>query len=168
MGTTQRDHVGAHCVMVGHLAGQLAIAMELPDEVVDDVTIAGELHDIGKCAVPESLLAAPRDLTADEWRVMSTHAAIGALLCDYLGANAAISAAVRMHHDRFDAGATLMAGLLNLADALTTMLSNRAYRHAFSLSEALAELRHEAGGQFDPRIVDAAHQVAPRTFQRAA
>lgn len=168
MGTTQRDHVGAHCVMVGHLAGQLAIAMRLPRGMVDDVTIAGELHDIGKCAVPESLLAAPRALTTDEWQVMNAHAAISALLSDRLGASAAISAAVRMHHDRYDAGATLMASLLNLADALTTMLSNRAYRHAFSLSDALAELRHEAGGQFDPRIVDAADQVAPRTFQRAA
>lgn len=168
LGPTQTQHVGEHCDRVGALAGELARCMSLTHEAIEDAAVAGVLHDIGKCAIPEALLALPRSLDTEEWLVMATHAELGACMAEQLGAGGTIVAAVRLHHERFEDAPPLLARLLNVADALTTMLSDRQYRRAMPLDNALAELRREAGGQFDPAVVDAAHDVSTDFIRRAA
>lgn len=160
----QRDRVTeGHSRRVADLS--LVVARELGVQGDDllDVERAGILHDIGKLAVPDAILSKPGPLNPDEWVEMRRHPEVGfQLLRDvpFLGRAAEI---VRAHHERFD-GAGYPRGLMGeniplgarifaVVDAYDAMTSDRPYRLARSHEDALQEIRHQAGSQFDPVIV---------------
>ncbi len=168
LGPTQWAHITDHCVKVSRLAVDLAELMKLPEVEVERVRVAGLMHDIGKCVIPEQLLAKPRSLTAQEWHLMARHDDYGVWITERLGIDEQTIRYIQNHHQRYDA--SLRSGpdqeeetgldgarILCVADALVTMLTNRSYRAAMSRSHALAELRRQSGRQFDPDVVDAIH-----------
>lgn len=164
LGPTQREHLTAHAERVSRFAGWVAEALGL--EVVERqrVVVGGRLHDLGKYFIPEAILAKPAPLTPAEWAVLSRHAADGAEMSLALGADATTAGFIRYHHTRYDgvgspnglAGEAIPLGarILAVADAFVTMRSRRPYRAARTRASALAELRRERWGQFDPRVVD--------------
>ena len=168
LGPTQRQHLTKHCQAVSDIAVRLGRIVGLAPAELKSLRLAGLLHDIGKCAVPESLLAKPDRLTPAERRVMDHHVLFGVRIAVDLGADPTAVDFIRQHHmhyrpPRDGSGRrdvpVVGARLLAIADALASMMSHRPYCAARTGGEALAELRWCAGEQFDPHIVRLAHRL---------
>lgn len=134
-----------------------------------EVALAALLHDVGKIGVDDAVLLKPGPLSDREQTQMRAHAALGGSLVSDAAATDAAVLAVRHHHERWDgqgypdglAGLEipLAARIIAVADSFDAMTSWRPYRRPVSVEEALAELRREAGFQFDPAVVQAFLQV---------
>ncbi|MHC1784324.1 MAG: HD-GYP domain-containing protein [Anaerolineaceae bacterium] len=156
----QSGHSGATSLW----ATRLAERMNLPADEVQQVKLAGKLHDIGKSVVPRDLLTKPGPLTSEEWSIMKRHPAYGATLMEPSASLAAIRPLVRWHHEHFDGrgypdglvGLDIPVGarILAAADAFSTMTSGRPYRASIPMLTALQELVRCRHSQFDPEIVD--------------
>jgi diguanylate cyclase (GGDEF)-like protein/putative nucleotidyltransferase with HDIG domain len=152
-----------HSQTVGRYAEAIARGLELPDDLVERVRLAGILHDVGKIAVPDAVLSKPGKLTDEEWTEMRKHPEVGALIVD--GADMKdVAAWVGAHHERPDGGGypaglsgdeiPLEARILAVADAYEAMTCDRVYRRALPVEVARGELRKGSGSQFDGRVVD--------------
>ncbi|MGO9789061.1 MAG: HD domain-containing phosphohydrolase [Solirubrobacteraceae bacterium] len=154
----------AHTSNVALLARATSEAMGLDDYDIHEITCAAELHDIGKAAIPDAILAKPGPLDADEWELMRRHTLLGERIL--LGAPALANAArlVRSSHERIDGAGypdglpgdliPLGARIICVCDAFDAMVSERSYKRALSGEDALAELRRCAGTQFDRDVVE--------------
>lgn len=178
-GPTQQQHISVHCEQVAGVAVLIAGVLGLDEITVNRIRIAALMHDIGKCLIPEELLAKPRSLMIDEWKLMAKHDNYGAWITEQLGLDALTTRYLKNHHQRHDESmpdhshapndpVPLGAKVLCVADALVTMLTDRPYRAARTPADALAELRRCCGQQFDPRVVDAAHHIHPADARLAA
>lgn len=160
LGPTQREHLAGHCEMVSCIGAKIAAVIHLSPSDVEFVRLAGLFHDIGKAVLPEQLLSKPASLLLDEARLMASHVEESVYLSQRLGLEPQIAELVRQHHIRFDLAINqtrnIGAQILNVADALATMVSGRCYCPARSMDESLRELCRERGRQFDPMVVDAA------------
>ncbi len=123
------------------------------------------LHDIGKVGIPESILCKAGPLTELEWIVMRSHPNQGARIVEPIPFMGEAVEIVQSHHERFDGGGyprglrgekiPLAARIFAIADSFDAMTSDRPYRSALSMEEAVAEIRAGSGTQFDPRCVEA-------------
>ena len=167
------DH---HLGGVATLAQAVGRALGLNAEGVDEVTRAAELHDIGKMAVPDAILSKPAGLDLDEQTLMRQHTVIGERILAVAPALRSVGTLVRHSHERYDGhgypdglvGEEIPMGarIIAVCDAFDAMTSDRPYQGAVSLTEALAELRRCAGGQFDPAVVEAFSRQALRLAGR--
>jgi len=159
------DDTNQHARRVGRSAAAIANALELPPELLELLGPAAALHDIGKIAIPDSILRKPGPLTPDEFAVMQTHTTIGArmLAGSRFPVLQTASAIALTHHERFD-GAGYPVGLAGdgipiegriaaVADVFDALTSNRVYRPAFERAVALEMMREESGEQFDPVVL---------------
>jgi len=154
-----------HSAAVADYACQLGLALGLSDAELRDLTVAGQMHDIGKIGVPESILNKPGTLTADEMRIMRTHPVQGAKILASLPNFGSVMAVVRSHHERYDGGGypdglrgdaiPLHARIMAVCDSWDAMRTDRPYRKGMSPDRAASILRTESGKQFDPQIVEA-------------
>jgi diguanylate cyclase (GGDEF)-like protein/putative nucleotidyltransferase with HDIG domain len=164
-------YTAGHSRRVQQLA--LAIGRELGLSTVelDLLGHAALFHDIGKLAIPDSILLKPAGLTEEEWGLMRRHSDEGARIIDRLGFLGDAVPAIRHHHERFDGTGypdrlqgeeiPLGARIIHVADALDSMLTTRIYQVARPLDEALIELRSAATSQFCPRCVSALERILP-------
>jgi diguanylate cyclase (GGDEF)-like protein len=153
-----------HMEGVGELASELARRQGLDAEEIDVIGRAAELHDIGKVAIPDEILAKSGPLTIEEWDLMRTHTLIGERMLSVAPALAPVARLVRASHERWDgtgypdrlAGAEIPVGarIIAICDAYEAMVEQRPYRDPVSPAEALAELRAHGGTQFDPELVE--------------
>ena len=160
------DH--AHSRVVGECAQLLAGRLGLDSREADRVRLAGLLHDIGKAGLPESILRKPGPLTESEWVEVRKHPIIGAHMVER-AREEDIRRWIRWHHERPDGRGypdglsgeeiPLQARILAVADAYEAMTSTRPYRPELTREEALAELRRNAGTQFDANVVEALAQL---------
>ncbi len=156
-----------HGQAVSRVAAQIARQMGLPDEEVAEIRRAGILHDIGKIGVPHTILYKPGPLTKEEYAVMQGHSVNGQKILEPLKVVAVerIGLMVRHHHEKFDGGGypdhlkgheiPLGARILTLADSFDTMVSERGYKKARTLEEAIAELLRCRDTHFDAELVQA-------------
>lgn len=157
LGPTQRQHMTEHSASVSRAAIQLGERAAMERRALDELRIAGLCHDIGKIAVPESVLAKPGPLDESERFLVDKHTDDGAFLSQRLGAGDGVAEIIRNSHVRFDntnekPGTAALT--LSVADAFVAMTSIRSYHRPYSRDEALEELRRERGRQFDPTAVD--------------
>jgi response regulator RpfG family c-di-GMP phosphodiesterase len=153
----------AHARRVARLAGAVADAMGLSAEAVGLVRRAALLHDLGKLAIPETLLKKPAPLTAEEERIVRRYPEIGADLLAGLPFLETAADVVRRAQERGDgegyphgltaADLPVAARIVAVADAFDTMTRPRVFRDARGRRDALAELERCAGTQFDPVVV---------------
>jgi putative nucleotidyltransferase with HDIG domain len=162
----------AHSERVGRLAALAARELGAPATRVDAVRLGGTLHDIGKLAVPATLLRKNGPLTAEERAVIERHPADGDGVLRGVNVLAEARAAVLHHHERLDgtgypyglSGGRIpeAARIVAVADAFDAMTSTRSYRRARPVQVALAELHRCAGTQFDPIMVAALTRALAR------
>jgi putative nucleotidyltransferase with HDIG domain len=162
-----------------HSKGVLALALDVGHEIgLDardqrDLEFGALLHDIGKLRVPEEILNKPGKLDPAEWAVIKRHPADGQEMLDRIGGVLAdVGLIVRGHHERWDGGGypdglvaeaiPLAARIICVCDAYSAMTTNRPYRGAMPVEDAMAELRKCAGSQFDPAVVEAVETVVRR------
>ncbi len=153
----------------------LSIAQELGYSADDlrTVCISGLLHDVGKIAIPDSVLRHPGRLNAEENKVMQQHAAFGALIVKDVPHHETVLDGVRHHHEKWDGtgypdglaaeNIPRMGRLLAVPDAYSAMITDRPYRKGFTPEAALSEIQAGKGGQFDPTIAEAFIRVMTRT-----
>ena len=159
--TSLVEHLGH----VADLAAAVANAMGLTPAEVDLTRLAAQLHDVGKAAIPVSILGKPGPLDPDERAFVERHSAIGERIVAAAPALEAIAPIVRAAHERPDgtgypdglrlAEIPISARIISVVDAFDAMTSDRPYRKAMPRSAAIAELRRHAGTQFDPAVVEA-------------
>jgi two-component system, cell cycle response regulator len=156
--------LGRHVDDVAKLAERCAEALGLPKDELATVRRAAELHDIGKVAIPASILTKPGPLTEEEWDFMRRHTMIGERILAVIPALESVAGIVRTSHERWDGAGypDLLAGheipigarIVAVADAFCAMTEDRPYAQARSHHSAIQELRDCAGAQFDPAVVD--------------
>jgi diguanylate cyclase (GGDEF)-like protein len=154
-----------HCDRVEGLARAVAERLGMDREACELVCLTAQLHDLGKLAIPISLLNKPGQLTQEDWEVIRRHPVDGAELVLRVTSLRRVAAAVRSSHERWDGRGypdglqggdiPLAARIVAACDAFEAMTSDRPYRPALSHAVALAELEAYAGSQFDPAVVEA-------------
>jgi two-component system, cell cycle response regulator len=154
-----------HVADVAELAADAARLLGLPGHELDGVRQAAELHDVGKVAIPDAILAKAGPLDEDEWAFVRQHTIIGERIIGAAPALSHVARLVRSTHERWDgkgypdglAGEEIPLGarIVAVCDALAAMVTDRPYRLAIDLPAALEELERCAGTQFDPDVVAA-------------
>jgi putative nucleotidyltransferase with HDIG domain len=154
-----------HCERVARYARGLAEELQLSATTVEQIEMGATLHDIGKIGVSDAVLLKPGALTEAEFAEIKQHPARGAEIIRPVGLPQATFEAVLSHHERFDGSGyprgiageaiPIAARIVAVVDAFDAMTIDRCYRSARSTAEALVELEHCAGTQFDPKVVSA-------------
>ena len=169
-----KDHyTQGHSQKVSAYAVMIAQALSLSPSDVEEIRLAGLLHDIGKVGIPEAILNKSGPLDASEWETMKTHTDLGARILEPLRPMVRIREMVRHHHEFYDGsgypkrleGEQIPHGarVIAVADAYDTITSERTYKKARTPEDAFAELERCAANQFDPEIV----RVFVETMRRA-
>jgi diguanylate cyclase (GGDEF)-like protein len=169
-----QDELDEHATAVSATAERVGEELGITGVWLQELGHAADLHDIGKVALPVSILTKPAPLTAEEWELVERHPVIGERILAAAPALAGAARIVRCTHERFDgtgypdrlAGEQipLEARIISVCDAYHAMTSERPYRATVGHVDALDELGRCAGGQFDPAVVEAfvrAFAVAP-------
>jgi putative nucleotidyltransferase with HDIG domain len=155
---------GDHLQRVRVYAMELARELGLSEDETEALRAASVLHDIGKLAVPEHIIAKPGKLTPEEFDKMKIHPIVGAEILEQVDFPYPVVPIVRAHHEKWD-GSGYPAGLkgeeipigariLSAVDCLDALASDRQYRRALPLDEAMAKVSSESGTSFDPKVVD--------------
>jgi PAS domain S-box-containing protein len=167
------DDTYEHTKRVGQTAAQIACQLGLDPDEVRILREAAPLHDLGKLGISDTILLKPGPLSGVEYEIVQTHAELGAKLLINSSSPVLVmaEAIARSHHERWDGtgypgGLTgedipLAARIVAVADVFDAMTSDRPYRCALPVGEALAEIEHGAGSQFDPVVVEAFLALAP-------
>jgi putative two-component system response regulator len=160
------DDTQEHAWRIGRTCALLSHGLGLPNREVDLIRHAAPLHDIGKIGVPDAILLKPGKLTDEEFEQMKTHTTIGAEIL-----SGSRSPLLRMaevialsHHERWEGGGypaglcgeqiPLPGRIAAVADVFDALTHERPYKQAWPVKDAVAEICHQAGRQFDPDVVE--------------
>ncbi len=154
---------GEHLQRVRIYAMELARDLGLTEDETEALRAASVLHDIGKLAVPEHIISKPGKLTPEEFEKMKIHPIVGAEILEQVDFPYPVVPIVRAHHEKWDGSGypsglegeaiPIGARILAAVDCLDALASDRQYRKALPLHEAMAKVASEAGISFDPRVV---------------
>ncbi len=173
------DNTREHTERVAALAARLGHRLGLSELALTHIRHAAPLHDVGKIAIPDSILLKPGKLSNAEFEVVKTHAEAGArVLADADSELLEVAESIaRSHHERWDgtgypdglsgADIPLVGRLVHVADVFDILVHERPYKDAFSVEDAAAEIQNGAGTQFDPEIVEAFADLGPRVWLAA-
>jgi HD-GYP domain-containing protein (c-di-GMP phosphodiesterase class II) len=162
-----------HSRSVVELVIACADELRIPSKERQELEFAALLHDVGKIAIPKEILNKPAKLTDEEFELIKTHTLEGQAMLDRIGGLLGrVGRIVRSCHERWDGGGypdrlvgkdiPLPARIVFCCDAYNAMTTDRPYRAALSMGEALAELVTNSGSQFDPQVVAALTRVVRR------
>jgi HD-GYP domain-containing protein (c-di-GMP phosphodiesterase class II) len=161
----QRDpHIAGHCERMAFMSVALGTAMRLDSASLMALYRGGYLHDIGKVAMPDSILFKPAALTSDEWRVMRCHTIRGEEICKHMQALVPVLPIIRHHHEKWDGSGypdglrgnqiPLLARILQVVDIYDALTSERPYKAALSPAQSIRIMEEETErGWRDPEIM---------------
>ncbi len=157
------DNTHDHLKRVQVYAVEIAREFGMTEVELEALRAAAVLHDIGKLAVPEYIISKPGRLTPDEFEKMKVHPVVGAEILERVQFPYPVAPIVMSHHEKWDGtgypqglrGENIPLGsrILSAVDALDALASDRQYRKALPLSEAMAKIALEAGQAFDPKVI---------------
>src|SRR5271170_6286603 len=159
-----KDHTShKHLQRVRVFAVEVAKELQLPEDEVEALRAAALLHDIGKLAIPEHIINKPGRLTPEEFEKMKIHTLVGAEILERVCFPYPVVPIVRAHHEKYDGTGYPMglrgtqipigARILAAVDFLDALASDRQYRRALPLQEAMTRLVDQSGKAFDPQVV---------------
>src|SRR5271155_2003266 len=154
---------GEHLQRVRVYAMEVGRELGLSEDETEALRAASVLHDIGKLAVPEHIISKPGKLTPDEFEKMKIHPVVGAEILKQIEFPYPVVPIVRAHHEKWDGSGypsglkgeaiPIGARILAAVDCLDALASDRQYRRALPLDQAMAEVTKLAGKSFDPQVV---------------
>ncbi|MBM3787133.1 MAG: response regulator [Acidobacteria bacterium] len=158
------SYTAEHCQRLATYGVALGVALGLPRSELIALYRGGYLHDIGKVGIPDSILHGQNRLTDAEWAVMKQHTVRGEEICKPMKSLRPVLPIIRHHHERWDGSGypdglageqiPLLARMLQLVDIFDALITERTYKRAFSIEEAVAVLEAEAAkGWRDPELV---------------
>ncbi|GHG27435.1 hypothetical protein GCM10017784_20020 [Deinococcus indicus] len=154
-----------HTARVVNLALTVGRAMGLNEAHLASLRDGAYLHDLGKVQIPDAVLLKPGPLDDAEWRLMRSHSLAGEDLARHIpGLSSEALMVIRHHHERWNGSGypdglrgtaiPLLARIFSVCDVFDALISPRPYKHAWSVEEAVNELRREAGHSLDPEVVE--------------
>lgn len=160
---TRDPYTAGHQRRVAEIARTIAIEMQLPDEQVEGIFMAGTIHDLGKICIPTEILSKPGKLSAIEFELIKTHPQIGYDILKTIEFPWPLAEMVYQHHEWLNgsgyprglSGENILLGarILCVADVVEAMASDRPYRPALGIDAALSEISNKMGVLFDKDIV---------------
>lgn len=154
-----------HCERMAELSKKFGKTIGLRGYEIENLKLLSLLHDIGKTGIPDSILLKPGKLDEREMSVMKKHSEIGFRIASTLHELLPIADGILSHHERWDGNGyphglkaeriPLLSRIVSILDTYDAMTSDRPYRKALSVQEAIDEIKRCAGTQFDPYLVDA-------------
>jgi len=154
-----------HCERLSDYSTRLGEHLGLSEDQLIALRRAGIVHDVGKIAVPDAILLKPGRLTADEWKLIQEHPVVGERICSPLKSFRFVLPIIRHHHEKFDGSGypdglrgeaiPVTARVLQVVDVYDALTTDRPYKKAFSITDALQTMKQEVGkGWWDPHIFD--------------
>jgi len=154
-----------HCERLSQYSARLGEQLGLPKDQITALRRAGVVHDVGKIAVPDSILLKPARLTPDEWAIMREHPVVGERICSPLKSFRLVLPIIRHHHEKLDGSGypdglrgdaiPVTARVLQIVDVYDALTTDRPYKKAFSITSALETMKQEVEkGWWDPQIFD--------------
>jgi putative two-component system response regulator len=160
------NETGLHVIRMSHFARILGLAAGMSEQEADDLLHAAPMHDVGKIGIPDRILQKAGPLDPDEWKVMQSHATIGAEIIGEHG-DGMLQLAYQIaltHHEKFDGSGypnglkgeaiPLTGRIVAIADVFDALTSIRPYKRAWTEAEAVDYLVQQKGKHFDPALVD--------------
>jgi len=166
---TRDPYTAGHQRRVTELAEAIALEMELPEDQVIGIRVAGLMHDIGKISIPAEILSKPSKLSDTEFDLIKAHPRVAHDILKSIDFPWPIAEIVLQHHERLDGSGyprglkrdeiLIEARILAVADVIEAMSSHRPYRPELGLDLALEEIEKNKGTLYDPNVVDACLQL---------
>lgn len=157
------DSTYAHCINVSIICRLIGTWLNLSDEDLDHLTMAGLLHDIGKCKVPEDIILKPGKLSPQEYEMVKMHTSFGYAILQNQDIDERIKKAALLHHERFDGSGypmgiandeiDLFSAIVSIADVYDAMTSNRVYRGALCPFDVIASFEKEGLNKYHPGTI---------------
>ena len=160
------NETGMHVIRMSYYARQLALAAGYSAARAEDLLNAAPMHDVGKIGIPDAILQKPGKLDADEWQVMRSHAEIGAaIIGEHAGGLLKMARTIALtHHEKWDGSGypnglkgeeiALEGRIVAIADVFDALTSERPYKRAWTVEEAIATMRRDSGVHFDPELIE--------------
>jgi len=165
-------YTAGHQKRVSHIARAIATEMNLSSDMVEGISMAGNIHDIGKISVPAEILSKPGILTDLQFALIKAHPTTGYEILKGIEFPYDIARIVLQHHERLDGSGypqgllgddiLLEARIVAVADVVEAMSSHRPYRPALGIRKALEEISAKKGKLYDPRVVEAFEKARKR------
>lgn len=158
------EYTNGHSIRVGHYSRLIAQNLGMKEDEVDNIYYIALLHDIGKIAIPDSILNKPGRLTDEEFKIMKSHTTRGAKILKGISTIPQIIEGAKSHHEKYDGSGypeglkgeeiPFVARIICCADCFDAMASKRVYKEPFPLDDIISEFERCKGTQFDPHIAD--------------
>jgi putative two-component system response regulator len=171
------NETGLHVIRMSHYSRLLALAAGFTEQAADKLFQAAPMHDVGKIGIPDHIMLKPGPLDADEWKVMRRHPEIGA---EIIGEhNSPLLKAAWMisltHHEKWDGSGyprqlrgediPLIGRIVAVVDVFDALTTERPYKKAWSVEDALALIQRESGKHFDPELVRLFMNILPAVLE---
>jgi putative two-component system response regulator len=154
-----------HCERLAEYSARLGEQLNLPQEQLVALRRAGIVHDVGKVAIPDAILLKPGRLSPEEWTIIREHSVIGERICAPLKSFRHVLPIIRHHHEKLDGSGypdgqrgdaiPVTARVLQIVDVYDALTTDRPYKKAFSITDALQTMKQEVSkGWWDPHIFD--------------
>ena len=158
--SNETEEHGERMAVLGKVIGK---TMGLSSQKIDELELLAYLHDMGKIAIDENILSKEGPLTEEEWEIIKRHPETAYRMAMSIPDLVPIAESILSHHEKWDGsgyprglkgeGIPLLARIMSVVDAYDAMTNDRPYKKAIQRNEAIKELEHCAGSQFDPDIV---------------
>jgi HD-GYP domain-containing protein (c-di-GMP phosphodiesterase class II) len=163
------SYTEAHCNRCGNLAVEIGVRMKLDEKAIVSLMLAGKIHDLGKIEIDTKLLNKEDLLTTEEFLEIKKHSKFGYDLACSKGLDQKICNSILEHHEKLDGTGyplglkdvdlSIESRILAVADCFDAMTSDRPYRKALSVEDALSIIRSESGTKYDETVVTYLEQV---------
>ena len=167
------NETGMHVIRMSKFSERIAREIGLDDKTCKLILYSSPMHDVGKIGIPDKILLKPGKLDADEWAIMKTHSEIGAKILS--GSNSELmqmgETIARFHHEHWDGSGypqglkgediPLEARIVTVCDVFDALTSDRPYKKAWSVEDAVEEMQKLRGTLFDPELIDVFMKLLP-------